>query len=103
MMTILAAAEVKPGYLARELQPLLLSNPVAGLAEVPLQIKMTRAVIHEPAGGAETALKFMAGLVLGIHMDCEVSNIHHPDLLRICISTGDQVLENIGFEKVWVY
>ena len=90
VMTILAAAEVKPGYLARELQPLLLSNPVAGLAEVPLQIKMTRAVIHEPAGGAETALKFMAGLVLGIHMDCEVSNIHHPDLLRICISTGDQ-------------
>ena len=22
--------------------------------------------------------------------NCEVSNIHHPDLLRICIFTGDQ-------------
>ena len=87
---ILMAAEVKPGYLARELQPLLLSHPVVGLAEVPLDIKMTRAVIHQPAGGSETALKYLAGLVLGIPMDCEVSNIHNTDLLRICIFTGDQ-------------
>ena len=51
---------------------------------------MTRAVIHQPAGGSETALKYLAGLVLGIPMDCEVSNIHNTDLLRICIFTGDQ-------------
>ena len=87
---ILTAAEVKPGYLARELQPLLLSHPVSGLAEVPPEVTMTRAVIHQPAGGSETALKFLAGLVLGIPLDCEVNNITNTDLLRICVFTADQ-------------
>ena len=87
---ILTAAEVKPGYLARELQPLLLSHPLAGLAEVPPEVTMTRAVIHQPAGGSETALKFLAGLVLGIPLDCEVNNITNTDLLRICVFTADQ-------------
>merc|ERR1719245_3007814 len=32
----------------------------------------------------------MAGLVLGISMDCHVDNITDTSLLRICIFTGDQ-------------
>ena len=70
---ILSAAEVKPGYLAKKLKPLLISNPIRGLVTVPLDIKMAKAVINEPAGGSETPMKYMAGLVLGIPMDCQVT------------------------------
>ena len=86
----LSAAEVKPGYLAKKLKPLLLSNPVMGLVAVPLDVKMAKAVIHDPTGNSETPMKYMAGLVLGIPMDCEVFNIAATELLRICIFTGDQ-------------
>ena len=70
---ILSAAEVKPGYLAKKLKPLLISNPIRGLLTVPLDIKMAKAVINEPTGGSETPMKYMAGLVLGIPMDCQVT------------------------------
>ena len=69
---IVSAAEVKPGYLAKMLKPLLISNPIRGLVTVPLDIKMAKAVINEPTGGSETPMKYMAGLVLGIPMDCQV-------------------------------
>ena len=39
---------------------------------------------------SETPLKYMAGLVLGIPMDCQVFNVRNTDLVRICIVTGDQ-------------
>jgi len=87
---MLSAAEVKPGYLAKKLRPLLISNPIRGLLTVPLDIKMAKAIINEPTGGSETPMKYMAGLVLGIPMDCQVYNITDTDLLRICIFTGDQ-------------
>ena len=86
----LAGGEAKPGYIARKLRPLLVQYPPAGLAGLPHQLSMARAVVHEPAGGQETPLKCMAGLVLGIPLDCEVHNIADPALLRICIFTGDQ-------------
>jgi len=86
----LTIPEAKPGYIARKLKPLLISNPLVGLETVPTELCMARAVIHEPTGGQETPLKYMAGLVLGIPMDCEVHNITNTDLLRICIFTGDQ-------------
>eukprot|EP00090_Calanus_glacialis_P002411 TRINITY_DN11803_c0_g1_i1.p1 TRINITY_DN11803_c0_g1~~TRINITY_DN11803_c0_g1_i1.p1 ORF type:complete len:952 (-),score=245.87 TRINITY_DN11803_c0_g1_i1:99-2909(-) len=86
----LTIPEAKPGYIARKLKPLLISNPLVGLESVPLDLAMARATIHEPTGGQETPLKYMAGLVLGIPMDCEVHNITNTDLLRICIFTGDQ-------------
>jgi len=82
--------EAKPGYIARKLKPLLIANPLVGLASVPFDLCMAKAVIHEPAGGQETPMKYMAGLVLSIPMDCEVHNINNTDLLRICIFTGDQ-------------
>lgn len=82
--------EVKPGYIARKLKPLLMTNTLVGLGPVPLDLAMSKAIIHEPTGGQETPLKYMAGLVLSIPMDCEVHNISNTDLLRICIFTGDQ-------------
>jgi len=90
VLKCLSVAEAKPGYIARKLKPLLISNPLVGLQTVPLDLSMARAVIHEPTGGQETPLKYMAGLVLGIPMDCEVHNITNTHTLRICIFTGDQ-------------
>ena len=87
---ILSAAEVKPEYLAKKLKPLLISNPIRGLLTVPLDIKMAKAVINEPTGGSETPMKYMAGLVLGIPMDCVLHNITNTNLIRICIFTADQ-------------
>jgi len=84
------ATEVRPGYLAKKLKPLLVNNPVMVPRAVPLDVKMAKAVINEPTGGSETAMKYMAGLVLGINMDCQVDNITDTSLLRICIFTGDQ-------------
>ena len=51
---------------------------------------MARATIHEPTGGQETPLKYMAGLVLGISIDAELYNVVDTSALRICIFTGDQ-------------
>ena len=87
---ILSAAEVKPGYLAKKLKPLLISNPIRGLLTVPLDIKMAKAVINEPTGGSETPMKYMAGLVLGIPMDCQVKSDDVEDMLR-------QVEESLNF------
>ena len=85
-----ATSEVKPGYLAKKLKPVLINNPVLGPDSAALDIQMVKAVIHEPAGGSETPMKYMAGLVLGIPMDCAVYNINNTDSLRICIFTADQ-------------
>ena len=90
VLLILSIPEAKPGYIARKLKPLLVSHPLVGLASVPLHTAMARATIHEPTGGQETPLKYMAGLVLGIPMDAEVHNVVDTSALRICIFTGDQ-------------
>ena len=82
------ATEVRPGYLAKKLKPLLVNNPVMVPRAVPLDVKMAKAVINEPTGGSETAMKYMAGLVLGINMDCQVDNITDTSLLRTAMTTG---------------
>lgn len=87
----LKLSESKPGQLVAGLKPLLLQHPPACLAAVSEDTRQARAVIHEPAGGSETPLKCTAGLVLGIPMDCEISNVPDISALRICILTGDQV------------
>ena len=90
VLTSLAIPEAKPGYIARKLKPLLVSHPLAGLSAVALDTAMARATIHEPTGGQETPLKYMAGLVLGISIDAELYNVVDTSALRICIFTGDQ-------------
>merc|ERR1711874_444998 len=53
-------------------------------------LAMAHAVIHEPSGTQETPHKYMAGLVLGVSMDCEITNVRDISTLRICVRTGDQ-------------
>ena len=90
VLTALSIPEAKPGYVARKLKPLLSQHPPSGLSFVSLDTSMARATIHEPSAGQETPLKFMAGLVLGVPMDCEVHGVMDPSLLRVCVRTGDQ-------------
>ena len=56
-----------------------------------MNVRQAKAIINEPTGGSETALKCLAGLVLGIRMDAELFNIPDPSQIRICVRTADQV------------
>jgi len=87
----LALTESKPGQLASKVKPLLMQFLPAGLQDVPMNVRQAKAIINEPTGGSETALKCLAGLVLGIRMDAELFNIPDPSQIRICVRTADQV------------
>nr|CAD7263757.1 unnamed protein product [Timema shepardi] len=53
-------------------------------------IRSSMAVISEPTGDLETALKFTAGLVLGVHCDALLHNIQDISTLRIKVKYPDQ-------------
>ena len=84
-------SESKPGLIVSKMKPLLLKHPPSCLSSVSLDTKQAKAVIFEPTGGSETSLKCLAGLVLGIPMDCEITHVPDISALRICILTADQV------------
>ena len=46
-------------------------------------------MIYEPSGDSDNPLKFTAGLILGVPLDCEVSNITNMSALRIRVSYPD--------------
>ncbi len=50
------------------------------------QIKMASATIIEPTGESDTALKFTAGLLLGIPLDAEINNLEDTSHVRIMVS-----------------
>nr|CAD7401906.1 unnamed protein product [Timema poppensis] len=54
------------------------------------EIRSSMAVISEPTGDLETALKFTAGLVLGVHCDALLHNIQDISTLRIKVKYPDQ-------------
>jgi len=89
----LNTTESKPGVIARILRPLLVSHPPTPLSTLPATLVMAHAVIHEPSGTQETPHKYMAGLVLGVHMDCQIQNVQDIAALRICVCTGDQQIQ----------
>ena len=41
------------------------------------------ATIVEPAGGSDTPLELTSGLLLGIPMHCEITNLLSQDLIRV--------------------
>lgn len=51
-----------------------------------LQIKMASATIIEPTGESDTALKFTAGLLLGIPLDAEINNLEDTTHVRIMVN-----------------
>lgn len=83
--------EPRPGAVARILQPLLLTYPVPALGPItnPAQVHMCSAEIIEPQPDSETIHKLSAGLVVGVHLDSEISHIPDPSTLRIRVAYPD--------------
>ena len=81
----------KPGLVARALQPLLLSNPLEPLSMRDIsKVAMSKAIVYEPVGGNDTPLKYTAGLVLAVPVDCDLINVRDISLVRVAIRTPDQ-------------
>jgi len=81
----------KPGVVARTLQPLLLSNPLEPLTIKDIsKVSMSRAIVYEPTGSNDTPLKYTAGLVLAVPVDCDLFNVRDISLVRVAIRTPDQ-------------
>ena len=51
---------------------------------------MSRAVIYEPTGNNEIPLKYTAGMVLAVPVDCDLFNVIDIGMVRLCIKTPDQ-------------
>merc|ERR1719414_772438 len=51
---------------------------------------MSRARIYEPSGTSETTLKYTAGMVLAVPVDCDLVNVQDVSLVRLAIKTPDQ-------------
>ena len=81
----------KPGMVARTLQPLLLSKPLDPLSiEDISKVSMSRAIVYEPSGTSDTPLKYTAGLVLAVPVDCDLINVRDTSLVKVAIRTPDQ-------------
>ncbi|XP_012253006.2 integrator complex subunit 4 [Athalia rosae] len=88
--------EAKPGTLTRLLIPLLLTSSSQGEERLPRPSTMTRicrAIIEEPRGDADAALKFTGGLLLGIPLTAKILNLRDPAMLRIKLRHPDQQIQ----------
>lgn len=83
----------KPGSVVKIVQPLLLSHPVEACQLGEQQITMSHAVIFEPLGMNETPLKYLAGMILSVPVDCEIYHAPNPGAVRIAIKTPDQKVQ----------
>lgn len=82
----------KPGAVARALLPLI-SIPPGPLPRAPNTVRMCSARILEPRGEADSALSFTAGLVLGVPLDAELSNLSNVAALRVKVKYPDQTTQ----------
>ena len=51
---------------------------------------MTSATIIEPTGESDNPMKFTAGLLLGIDLDCEIQNLVDTANVRVRVKYPDQ-------------
>ena len=51
---------------------------------------MSKAIVYEPAGSNETPLKYTAGLVLAVPVDCDLVNVRDISIVKVAIRTPDQ-------------
>ncbi|KAF7387888.1 hypothetical protein HZH66_010655 [Vespula vulgaris] len=89
-------ADVKPGSLTRLLLPLLLTSPLQGEERLPrpsISTRFCRAIIEEPRGDADSALKFTGGLLLGISLTAKILNLRDPNILRVKLRHPDQQVQ----------
>lgn len=82
--------DTKPGPVARSLLPLLQVSSPAPLPRPNIAVRMSTAVITEPTGEVDAALKFTAGLVVGVPLDAELYNVRNTATLRVKVKYPDQ-------------
>ncbi|KAK0085876.1 hypothetical protein PV325_004270 [Microctonus aethiopoides] len=88
--------DAKPGTLSRLLLPLLTTPPARGDERFPRPsstTKFCRAIIEEPRGDADSALKFTGGLLLGIPLTAKILNLRDPSTIRIKLRHPDQQVQ----------
>lgn len=89
-------ADVKPGSLTRLLLPLLLTPSAKEEERLPrpsASTRFCRAIIEEPRGDADAALKFTGGLLLGIPLTAKIQNLRDSSILRIKLRHPDQQVQ----------
>jgi integrator complex subunit 4 len=82
--------DTKPGPVARSLLPLLQVSSPAPPPRPNIAVHMSTAVITEPTGEVDAALKFTAGLVVGVPLDAELYNVRNTATLRVKVKYPDQ-------------
>lgn len=82
--------DTKPGPVARSLLPLLQVSSPAPPPRPNIAVRMSTAVITEPTGEVDAALKFTAGLVVGVPLDAELYNVRNTATLRVKVKYPDQ-------------
>ncbi|KAJ9583048.1 hypothetical protein L9F63_022613 [Diploptera punctata] len=82
--------DTKPGPVARCLLPLLQVSSPAPPPRPNIAVRMSTAVIMEPTGEVDAALKFTAGLVVGVPLDAELCNVRNAATLRVKVKYPDQ-------------
>ena len=58
-------------------------------------VSMSRAIVYEPTGSNDTPLKYTAGLVLAVPVDCDLFNVRDICLVRVAIRTPDQKVRSV--------
>lgn len=82
--------DTKPGPVARSVLPLLQVSSPAPPPRPNIAVRMSTAVITEPTGEVDAALKFTAGLVVGVPLDAELRNVRNTATLRVKVKYPDQ-------------
>ncbi|PNF19739.1 hypothetical protein B7P43_G14759 [Cryptotermes secundus] len=82
--------DTKPGPVARTVLPLLQVSSPAPPPPPNIAVRMSTAVITEPTGEVDAALKFTAGLVVGVPLDAELCNVRNTATLRVKVKYPDQ-------------
>ncbi|XP_011313363.1 integrator complex subunit 4 [Fopius arisanus] len=96
VMEIPSLGEAKPGSLSRLLLPLLTGPLRRGDERLPrpsARTRLCRALIEEPRGDADAALKFTGGLLLGIPLTAKIINLKDPSAIRIKLRHPDQQVQ----------
>ena len=81
----------KAGILAKFLQPLLLHHTIPSLLPCN-KLNGIGAKIREPTGGSDNPLRFTAGLVLAVNIDCLLDNVQDLNQVKIKVSSSNKLL-----------
>ncbi|XP_003738452.1 integrator complex subunit 4 [Galendromus occidentalis] len=89
-------SDTRPGSVCRAVAPLLnhLATPntltLRGLDDNMKRIRQANATINEPTGEQDIPIKFQAGLVVAVTLDCDLENVADTSLIRVRVKYPDK-------------